>query len=48
MAWVAFIIIIYQLAVAGRRNAAARDAKTAAFFSSLGLFTLIVWTAYPM
>lgn len=48
IAWIAFIIIIYQLAVAGRRNAAARDSKTAAFYSSLGLFTLIVWTAYPI
>jgi bacteriorhodopsin len=48
MACVAFLVIIYVLGVAGRRNAAARDSKVLSFFSSIGLFTLLVWTAYPI
>ncbi len=48
MACVAYLVVVYLLAVPGRRNALARDQKTATFFTSLGLFTLILWTAYPM
>lgn len=48
MACVAFLIIIYLLAVSGRASAAARDSKTSAFYTALGFFTIVVWTAYPI
>ncbi|KAI9883362.1 MAG: hypothetical protein M1823_004874 [Watsoniomyces obsoletus] len=48
MSCAAFLVVIYLLAVPGRRNALARDQKTASFFTSIGLFTLILWTAYPI
>ena len=48
IACVAYLIVVYLLAVPGRRNAAARDSNTSNLFSSLGLFTLVIWTAYPM
>ncbi len=48
MSCAALLVIIYALAVSGRRSAASRNSKTLSFFSSIGLYTLIVWTAYPM
>lgn len=48
MSCAALLVIIYALAVSGRRSAASRNSKTLSFFSSIGLFTLIVWTAYPI
>ena len=45
---IAFIVVIYQLGVAGRRNAMSRDSKTATLFNSIAGFTLIIWTGYPM
>jgi bacteriorhodopsin len=48
IACLAFLVIIYVLATSGRRNAAARDSKTATFYNSIALFTLILWTAYPI
>jgi bacteriorhodopsin len=48
MACVAFLVIIYQLAIPGRRAVKARDAGTTKLFASLGLFTLVLWTLYPI
>lgn len=48
MSCVALVLIIFLLGVSGRRDAKARDSKTAAFFSSIALYTLILWTAYPI
>ncbi|KAI9777900.1 MAG: hypothetical protein M1816_004389 [Peltula sp. TS41687] len=48
MACVAYLIIVYLLAVSGRAAADTRDAKTSAFYKSLGFFTIAVWTAYPI
>ncbi|KAI9825812.1 MAG: hypothetical protein M1832_000752 [Thelocarpon impressellum] len=48
IACIAYLVIIYQLAVAGRRNAAARDAKTSTLYNSIALFTLVIWTIYPI
>ncbi|KAI9681752.1 MAG: hypothetical protein M1829_000497 [Trizodia sp. TS-e1964] len=48
MGCVAYLIVIYQLAVAGRRHLQARDAKTVTLFHSLAIFTLILWTLYPV
>lgn len=48
MACAAYLVVIYLLAVSGRQTVAARDNKTATFFTSIGLYTLILWTAYPI
>ncbi|KAI9893606.1 MAG: hypothetical protein M1814_006402 [Vezdaea aestivalis] len=48
IACLAYLVIIYEIAVGGRRTVASKDKKTAAFFASLGGFTLILWTIYPI
>lgn len=48
MSCAAFLVIIYQLAIPGRRAVASKDNKTAKLFASIGGFTLILWTLYPI
>lgn len=45
---IAFLVIIYQLAIPGRRAVAAKDGKTAKTFAAIAGFTLIIWTLYPI
>lgn len=45
---ISYLTIIYQLAYKGRNAVADKDNRTKAFFGTLSLFTLIVWTIYPM
>ena len=45
---IAYLVVIYQLAVNGRAVAAAKDSKTGTFFAAIGGFTLLLWTFYPM
>ena len=49
-AWacIAFLVIVYQLAVNGRHTVATKDSKTKAFYGAIAGFTLILWTVYPM
>jgi len=48
MACIAYLVIVYQLAIPGRRAVMARDSSTAKLFASIGGFTLILWTLYPI
>ena len=48
IACIAYLVIIFQLAVSGRANVAARDARTATLFNAIAGFTLIIWTVYPV
>ena len=48
MACVAYLFIVYVLAMGGRRSASARGPATSKLFVSIGLFTLVVWTLYPI
>jgi bacteriorhodopsin len=48
MGCIAYLVIVYQLAVGGRRTVANKDRKTATFFTSIAGFTLVLWTIYPM
>jgi len=48
MALVAYLVIIYEFVVPGRRAASTRDNKTTKLFASIGLYTLVVWTLYPI
>lgn len=48
IACIAYITVVYQLAINGRSVVQAKDSKTATFFAAIGGFTLILWTVYPM
>ena len=48
MACIAYLVVVYQLAVNGRGVVKNKDSKTATFFSAIAGFTLILWTVYPM
>jgi len=48
IACIAYLTIVYQLALNGRAAAANKDGKTKAFFGAIAGFTLILWTIYPI
>lgn len=48
MACVAYLVIVYQLAIPGRRAVSTKDSSTAKLFVSIGLFTAVLWTLYPV
>jgi len=48
IACIAYLVVIYQLAVHGRAMAMSKDSKTGTFFQAIGAFTLVLWTAYPI
>jgi len=48
IACLAYLIIIWHLALHGRAQAQAKGGKVASLFASIAGFTLILWTAYPM
>lgn len=47
-ALIAYLIVIHQLAIPGRRAVKSRESATGKLFASLAIFTLIVWTIYPI
>ncbi|KAI1495003.1 hypothetical protein F5X96DRAFT_676066 [Biscogniauxia mediterranea] len=47
-ACVAYLNIVYQLGIKGRRAVSTKDTRTKAFFGSISLFTLVLWTVYPI
>ncbi|KAI0386636.1 opsin-1 [Hypomontagnella monticulosa] len=47
-ACIAYLNIVYQVGYKGRNAVSARDNKTRAFFGAISLFTLLLWTAYPI
>ncbi|XXH03543.1 hypothetical protein Hte_009948 [Hypoxylon texense] len=47
-ACIAYLNIIYQVGYKGTHAMSNKDYKTRAFFGSLSLFTLLLWTAYPI
>ncbi|KAI1107133.1 opsin-1 [Jackrogersella minutella] len=47
-ACIAFLNIIYQVGYKGRHAISTKDNKTKAFFGAISLFTLLLWTAYPI
>ena len=48
MACIAYLVIVYQLAVGGRATVKSKDSKTATFYGAIAGFTLLLWTIYPM
>ncbi|KAI0144012.1 opsin-1 [Hypoxylon sp. NC0597] len=45
-ACIAYLNVIYQVGYKGRYAVSSKDNKTRAFFASISLFTLLLWTAY--
>jgi len=48
IACIAYLAVIWHLAVNGRAQAQAQGQKVGSFFVAIAGFTLIVWTAYPI
>ena len=49
MACVAFLVIVFQLVIPGRRAVKAKgDNATGRLFAAIGGFTIILWTLYPI
>ena len=48
MACLAYLVVVYQLAINGRGVVQSKDKKTATFFMAIAGFTLVLWTIYPM
>lgn len=48
MACVAFLVVVHQLAIPGRRAVANKDKHVAGIFAFLASYTLVVWALYPI
>ena len=48
IACIAYLVIIWHVAIHGRHMVTQKGNKVAGFFASIAGFTLILWTAYPM
>ncbi|KAK3695898.1 hypothetical protein LTR37_018303 [Vermiconidia calcicola] len=48
IACIAYLVVIWQLAVHGRHTVSQKGGKVANFFAAIGGFTLIIWTVYPI
>jgi len=48
IACIAYLVIVWQFAVGGTRTAKSKSASTAKFFAAIGIFTLVLWTLYPV
>ncbi|KAJ2985372.1 hypothetical protein NUW58_g5569 [Xylaria curta] len=47
-ACLAYLNIVYQLGYKGRTAVSTKDNKTRVFFGAISLFTLVLWTLYPI
>lgn len=48
MACIAYLVVVWHLAVHGRAMAMAKGGKVGKFFAAIAGFTLVIWTIYPM
>ncbi|KAF2085086.1 putative opsin protein [Saccharata proteae CBS 121410] len=48
IACIAYLVVVWHLALHGRAMAKAKGSKVGNLFGSIALFTLILWTAYPI
>jgi len=48
MGCIAYLVVIWHLAVHGRALAASKGGKVGNFFTAIASFTLIIWTIYPI
>ena len=48
IACIAYLVVVWHLAINGRDSAQANSRKVGSFFLAIAGFTLVIWTAYPM
>jgi bacteriorhodopsin len=48
IACIAYLFVIWHLAINGRATVQAKGQKVASFFLAIAGYTLLLWTAYPM
>jgi len=48
IAIIAFLVVIWHLALNGRNAARARTQKVASFYTAIAVYTLVVWAVYPI
>jgi bacteriorhodopsin len=48
IAIIAYLVVVYQVLFAGRRFANTRGTKVSRFFSTIAIYTLVVYLAYPI
>ncbi|KJX94507.1 unnamed protein product [Zymoseptoria tritici ST99CH_1A5] len=48
IACIAYLVVIWMLVVHGRQSASGKGNKVGGFYASIGAFTLILWTIYPI
>jgi bacteriorhodopsin len=48
IACIAFLFVIWHLALNGGANATSKGPKLRTFYVSIAAYTLVLWTAYPM
>jgi len=48
IACIAYIFVVWHLALNGGANASAKGPKVRSFFTAIAAYTLILWTAYPI
>lgn len=48
IACISYLTILYHLGWKGRKAVAGKDNQIRSFFGVLSLFTVILWTLYPM
>ncbi|TKA69608.1 hypothetical protein B0A49_07794 [Cryomyces minteri] len=48
IACIAYLVVIWHLVIHGRQMANQKGGKVGSFFTAIGGFTLILWTAYPV
>lgn len=48
MSCAAYLVIIYNLVIGARRTSAARSEEVGKFFTSIAIYTLVLWTLYPV
>ncbi|KAL9095903.1 MAG: hypothetical protein Q9165_001900 [Trypethelium subeluteriae] len=48
IACIAYLVVVWQLAINGRAAVLNKGTKVARFFGSIAGFTLLLWTAYPI
>ncbi|KAI0838633.1 opsin-1 [Hypoxylon sp. FL0890] len=48
IACIAYLNVVYQVGYKGRHAISSKDNRTRTLFASISLFTLLIWTAYPV
>lgn len=48
IACIAYLVVVWQLAINGRATAFGKGGKVGNFFAAIAGFTFVIWTVYPI